>query len=189
MKDPCLCWNYIGGVLTGWDINHMRCLCISIDVPTNVFIVRCIRLMSSAADSSSKTITKVVIVVWREHLSTHGTMQFDFLTTCMLLPFWACVQSLMKLVSSQVGYCTPPLLVTRVPIPKSQFTRGQSVQSQPLRAWKLGLTTLHRSQVWHGCLHGDFLFEVKLETCVENWVKQKARLKSQHESREYFCIK
>ena len=65
----------------------------------------------------------------------------------MLLPFWACVQSLMKLVSSQVGYCTPPLLVTRVPIPKSQFTRGQSVQSQPLRAWKLGLTTSHGSQV------------------------------------------
>ena len=31
--------------------------------------------------------------------------------------------------------------------PKSQVTSGQSVQSQPSRAWKLGLTTSHGSQV------------------------------------------
>ena len=47
-----------------------------------------------------------------------------------------------------------------VPTHKSRLTLGQSVQSQLLRAWKLGLTTLHgvpssKSPVWHGCLHGN----------------------------------
>jgi hypothetical protein len=47
-----------------------------------------------------------------------------------------------------------------VPSPKSQVTWGQSMQSQLLRARKLGLTTSHgvpslKSQVWHGCLHGN----------------------------------
>ena len=42
----------------------------------------------------------------------------------------------------------------------SQLTRGRSVQSQPLRAWKLGLTASHgfpspKSRLWHGCLHGN----------------------------------
>ena len=42
----------------------------------------------------------------------------------------------------------------------SQITWGQFVQSQPLRAWKLELTISHgvlrfKSQVWHGCLHGN----------------------------------
>ena len=36
---------------------------------------------------------------------------------------------------------------TRIPSPKSHFTGGQSVQSRPCRAWKLGLTTSHGSQV------------------------------------------
>ena len=35
----------------------------------------------------------------------------------------------------------------RLPSPKSQFTRGQSVQSQPLRAWMLGFAISHGSQV------------------------------------------
>jgi hypothetical protein len=36
---------------------------------------------------------------------------------------------------------------TRVPSRKSRFTLGQSMQSQPLRAWMLGLIGLHGSQV------------------------------------------
>ena len=31
--------------------------------------------------------------------------------------------------------------------------------------------------------------DVKLGTCVESWVEQKARPNSQHKSRKYFCIK
>ena len=48
----------------------------------------------------------------------------------------------------------------KVPSPMSQVTWHQSMQSQLLRAWKLGLTTSHRvsspkSQVWHGWLHDN----------------------------------
>ena len=47
-----------------------------------------------------------------------------------------------------------------VPNSKSQYTLGQYVQSQLLIAWKLELPTLDgvpslKSQVWHGCLHGN----------------------------------
>ena len=68
------------------------------------------------------------------------------------------------------------------------------MQSQPLNAWKLGLITSHgvlspKSQVWHGYLHGNTFLDVRLETCVESWVKERARPNSQHNFREYFCMK
>jgi hypothetical protein len=49
---------------------------------------------------------------------------------------------------------------TQVLSPKSQVTWDPSVRSQPLRAWKLGLTTSlgvlsPKSQVWHGCPHAN----------------------------------
>ena len=54
-------------------------------------------------------------------------------------------------------------LLRLVSSPKSQLTWGQSERSQPLRARKLGLTTSHgvsslKSQVWHGCLHGNMFW-------------------------------
>ena len=69
--------------------------------------------------------------------------------------------------------------------PKSQVTRGQSVQSQLLRAWKLGLTTSHGSQVlspqvWHGCLHGNTFWRWGLGLVLRVWVKQKPRPNLQH---------
>ena len=68
----------------------------------------------------------------------------------------------------------------------SQVTWGQS---QPFQAWKLRLITLHKvpspkSQVWHGCLHGNNIFlEVRVGTSVESWVKQEIRPNSQHKFR------
>ena len=54
---------------------------------------------------------------------------------------------------------------------------GQSVQSQQLRAWKLGLTTSHMSQVLIPSMiwmpTWQHILEMKLGTCVENWVEQK----------------
>ena len=53
------------------------------------------------------------------------------------------------------------------------------MQSQPLRAWKLGLTTSHGSQVLSFTYDMDAyvatFLEVGLRTCVESWVEQKAR--------------
>jgi hypothetical protein len=42
----------------------------------------------------------------------------------------------------------------------SHVTWGQFMQFRPLRTWKLGLATSHgvpsfKSQVWHGCIHGN----------------------------------
>ena len=74
--------------------------------------------------------------------------------------------------------------------PKSQGTPSQSVQSQPLRARKLGLTTTHevpslKSPTWHGCLDGNTFWGVRFGACVHNRVKQKTTLNSQHESHAY----
>ena len=59
--------------------------------------------------------------------------------------------------------------------PKSQFTRGQSVHSQLLRAWKLRLTNSHGSQVVSpNCgmePYKENYLEVKLETSVASWVE------------------
>ena len=71
--------------------------------------------------------------------------------------------------------------------PKSQVTWGKYVQSQPLRAWKLGFTTSHKlsslkSQVGHGCLHGNILLEARLGTWLESWVEQRVGHDSQHKS-------
>ena len=64
------------------------------------------------------------------------------------------------------------------------------MQSQLLRAWKLGLTTSHRSLVLSPKYDMDAymatLLEVRLGTCIENWAEQKARPKSQHKSCKYF---
>jgi hypothetical protein len=54
-----------------------------------------------------------------------------------------------------------------IPSPKSQVTWGQPMQSQLLRAWKLGLTTSHmvpspNSRLWHGCLHGNAFWRLGL---------------------------
>ena len=35
----------------------------------------------------------------------------------------------------------------------------------------------------------ETLLEVRLGTCIEGWVEQKARPNSQHKYYEYFCIK
>jgi hypothetical protein len=56
---------------------------------------------------------------------------------------------------------------TRVGSHKSQVKSCQFMQSQPLRAWKLGLTTSHivpspKSQLWHGCLHNNTIWRWSL---------------------------
>jgi hypothetical protein len=46
------------------------------------------------------------------------------------------------------------------------------------------------SQVWHGCMPTwPYFLEVRLATCVESWVEEKARPNSQHKSREFFLHK
>ena len=53
-----------------------------------------------------------------------------------------------------------------VPSSKSQVTWGQSMQSPPLKAWKLRLTTSHgvsKSQVRHECLHDNTFWRWGLE--------------------------
>ena len=65
---------------------------------------------------------------------------------------------------------TPRVSSHMVPSPKSQFTLGQYVHSQPLRAWKLELATSHKlpspkSQVCHGCLHGNTLENEAQDLC------------------------
>ena len=61
-------------------------------------------------------------------------------------------------------------LVGRIQNFKSQVTWGQSMQSQSLRRWKLGLTTSHEFYVprktWI-CLHGQHFLKVKLVLIVE----------------------
>ena len=58
--------------------------------------------------------------------------------------------SSLTLCSTCHSCCTNPTLYKlrasshRFPSHKSQVTCGQSMQSQPLKAWKLGLTTSHR---------------------------------------------
>ena len=60
------------------------------------------------------------------------------------------IHAISAVESMEVGTCH----FTWVPGPK--VTWGQSVQSRPFRAWKLGLATVPgpKFQVWHGCLHG-----------------------------------
>ena len=76
----------------------------------------------------------------------------------------------------------------------SQVTWGQSVQSQALRAWKLGLTTSHgipslKPQVWHNCLHGNTLWRWGLGLVWRVGSSKKLDLTFQHKSRECFCTK
>ena len=57
--------------------------------------------------------------------------------------------------------------------PKSEFTCSESVQSQPLRARKLGLTTSHGSQVPSPEYDMDAymapVFGVRFGLCVDSW--------------------
>ena len=59
----------------------------------------------------------------------------------------------------------------------SRVPWGQSMRSQPLTTWKLGLnyhfTWGPESQLWHGCLHDNTFLEVRLGTCVTSWAEQK----------------
>jgi hypothetical protein len=73
----------------------------------------------------------------------------------------------------------------------SQVTRGQSVQSQLLRAWKLGLTTSSWSKVLGPKYDMATLFEgeVRFGTCVESWVEQKTRPNSHDKVLRAFVLK
>jgi hypothetical protein len=77
----------------------------------------------------------------------------------------------------------------------SQVTWGQYVQSQALRGWKLGLTTSHagvpslKSQSITSMPTWQHYLQVRLGTCVENWVELQPRRNFQHKSREYWCTK
>jgi len=75
--------------------------------------------------------------------------------------------------------------------PKSQFTWGQYVQSQLLRAWKnwdlplrTGPSPKSPSTTWVPTWQN--ILEVRLATCVESyWVKQKARPNSQPKPQDF----
>ena len=60
----------------------------------------------------------------------------------------------------------------------SQVISGESMQSQPLRAWKLGLTTSQGSQVLSPEYDMDAcmatLLKVRLGTCVKGWGRVKS---------------
>ena len=80
-----------------------------------------------------------------------------------------------------------------VPSPKSQFTWGRSVQSQLLRAWKVGLTTSHmvrslKSQVWHGCLYGNAFWRWGLQLVLRVGSSKKID-PTCNTSLKTFCIK
>ena len=67
------------------------------------------------------------------------------------------------------------------------------MQTQSLRAWKLGLTTsqgvlvLQPKYDMDACM--TTLFEVRLKACIESWVEQKARPnESQHKSQDFAYI-
>ena len=63
------------------------------------------------------------------------------------------------------------------------------MQFQPLGAWKLGLTTSHgvMSMMWMPAW--PHFSKVGLGTCVESWIKRKARPSSRHKSRKHICVK
>ena len=74
-------------------------------------------------------------------------------------------------------------------VPQSLW--GQSVRSQPLRSWKLGLTISHgvpspRSQVWHGCLHIHPFGMWGPGLVLRVGSLKKLDLKAQHKSCEFF---
>jgi hypothetical protein len=75
--------------------------------------------------------------------------------------------------------------------PWSQVTGGQFMQSQPLRAWKLGLTTSSWSKVLGPKYDMATLFEgeVRFGTCVESWVEQKTRPNSHDKVLRAFVLK
>ena len=62
-----------------------------------------------------------------------------------------------------------------IPSFESQISSGQSMQFEPLRAWKLRLTTSHGvpNMTWMSTWP-NFL-KVRFRTWIENWVEQKAR--------------
>jgi hypothetical protein len=66
------------------------------------------------------------------------------------------------------------------------------MQSQLLRAWKLGLTTSHGPQVlsskYEMNAYMATLLEVRLGTCDESRLKQKAKPNSQTQVLQLFCI-
>ena len=63
------------------------------------------------------------------------------------------------------------------------------MQSQPSRAWKLGLTTSHGSQVLSPKYDMDAYMVTLFGCFVVEWGRAKARLNSQPKSHEHFCIK
>ena len=82
-----------------------------------------------------------------------------------------------------------------VPSPKSIVTWGQFEQSQPLKVWKLGLTTSHMvpslkspSMTWKPTW--QHFLEVRLRTCVESWIEQKDSVREpQHFNKLIFVLK
>jgi hypothetical protein len=74
--------------------------------------------------------------------------------------------------SSSTTFKVVPLRVPKVL--SSKVPLGQSVQSQVLRAWKLGLHTGPQvaSMTWMPTW--QHFWEVRLGTCLESWVEQKS---------------
>ena len=120
-------------------------------------------------------------------------------TTLLALVVWGTSQivghnRLKRSRSIQSQLKCPTLHRTGSTGPQVLRPSDQSIKPQPLRAWKLGLPTIHgfpspRSQVRHECLHGHIFWRWGFGTCVESWVAQKARPNSQYKSRELLCIK
>ena len=72
-----------------------------------------------------------------------------------------------------------------IPSPKPRVTWGQSVQSQMLRAWKLGLTTSYmvpnpKSQVWHGCPHGKSFWRRGLGLVLRVGLRARSHMASHY---------
>jgi hypothetical protein len=81
---------------------------------------------------------------------------------------------------------------TQVPSSKTHITRGEYVQSQPLRTRKLGLTTSHRvPSPSPNCdidAYMATLLEMRLGSRVESRAKLKARFNPQHKSHDFFDV-
>ena len=63
------------------------------------------------------------------------------------------------------------------------------MQPQPFVACRLEITTSHGVPGMTWMPTWQHFLEVRLGTCVESWVEQKARPNSQDKSYELFCIK
>ena len=133
-------------------------------IPSHLRSIRAIL----AVESSIHAISAVEIMEWKLGLTiTHGSqVPSHFRSNLCNLSRW------------EHGMEVGTYHYTWVPSPKSL-----EVNLCNLSRWEHGMEvgTYHftwgpKSQVWHGCLHGIYFLEVRLGTCIESWVKQKANL-------------